>query len=66
MMLYNADCFDVMKEMADGSADMVLTDLPYGTTRNKWDIPLPLDKLWEQFLRIVKDNGAIVLRANAV
>ena len=63
MKLYNADCFDVMDLLPGESVDMVLTDLPYGTTRNKWDTPLPLDKLWSRLLRIIKPNGAIVLFA---
>lgn len=52
-----------MKRIPDGSVDMILCDLPYGTTRNKWDSVLPFDKLWEQYERIIKDNGAIVLSA---
>lgn len=57
------DCFDIMPELPDKSIDMILCDLPYGTTQNKWDSVLPLDKLWEQYKRIIKDNGAIVLTA---
>ena len=59
--LVNADCFDVFPLIADKSIDMILCDLPYGTTQNKYDIILPFDKLWEQYERIIKDNGAIVL-----
>ena len=55
------DCLELMKDIPDKSVDMVLCDLPYGTTRNKWDSVIPLNKLWEQYERIVKDNGAIVL-----
>jgi site-specific DNA-methyltransferase (adenine-specific) len=55
------DCLEVMKEIPDKSIDMILCDLPYGTTRNKWDSVISLDKLWEQYSRIIKDNGAIVL-----
>lgn len=55
------DCLELMKEIPDKSIDMILCDLPYGTTRNKWDSIIPLDKLWEQYERIIKDNGAIVL-----
>lgn len=55
------DCLEVMKDIPDKSIDMILCDLPYGTTRNKWDSVIPLDKLWEQYSRIIKDNGAIVL-----
>lgn len=55
------DCLEVMKQIPNGSIDMILCDLPYGTTQNKWDSTLPLDKLWKQYERIIKDNGAIVL-----
>lgn len=61
--IYNEDCLEGMKRIPDGSVDMILCDLPYGTTRNKWDSVLPFDKLWEQYERIIKDNGAIVLSA---
>ena len=59
--LYKGDCLEVMKEMQDKSVDMILCDLPYGTTACKWDIVIPFDKLWEQYNRIIKDNGAVVL-----
>lgn len=59
--LHNGDCLEVMKNIADKSVDMILCDLPYGTTRNKWDCVIPFEKLWEQYNRIIKDNGAIVL-----
>ena len=59
--LFWADCFDVFPLIADKSVDMILCDLPYGTTQNKYDIMLPFDKLREQYERIIKDNGAIVL-----
>ena len=52
-----------MNNIEDKSIDMILCDLPYGTTRNKWDSIIPLDKMWEQYERIIKDNGAIVLTA---
>ena len=56
------DCLKLMKDIPDGSVDMVLCDLPYGTTaRNKWDCILPYDLLWEQYTRIIKNNGAICL-----
>lgn len=61
MKLLQGDCLDLMKEIPDKSIDMVLCDLPYGTTRNKWDIVIPFDPLWEHYNRIIKDNGAIVL-----
>ena len=61
--IYNEECLEGMKKIPDKSVDMILCDLPYGTTRNKWDSVIPLDKLWEQYNRIIKDNGAIVLTA---
>jgi DNA modification methylase len=57
------DCLEVMKEIPDKSVDMILCDLPYGTTRNKWDSVIPLDELWVQYERLIKENGAIVLTA---
>ena len=59
--IYNGDCLELMKQLDDHSIDMILCDLPYGTTRAKWDSIIPFDKLWEQYNRIIKDNGAIVL-----
>ena len=59
--LYKGDCLEVMKEIPDKSIDMILCDLPYGTTKCKWDNIIPFDKLWEQYNRIIKNNGAIVL-----
>ena len=59
--IYNEDCLNGMKKIPDGSVDMILCDLPYGMTQNQWDCYIPLDKLWEQYNRIIKDNGAIVL-----
>lgn len=58
---YNADCFEAMKELPDGCVDMILCDLPYGTTACKWDTLIPLALLWEQYKRLAKKNGAIVL-----
>ena len=55
------DCLEGMKYIEDKSIDMILCDLPYGTTQNKWDSVIPLDKLWEQYERIIKDNGMICL-----
>jgi site-specific DNA-methyltransferase (adenine-specific) len=55
------DCLELMKEIPDKSIDMILCDLPYGVTQNKKDISLPFDKLWEQYNRIIKDNGCIAL-----
>jgi len=59
--IYNMDCLEGMKSIPDGSIDCIICDLPYGTTRNQWDSVIPLDKLWEQYERIIKPNGAIVL-----
>lgn len=55
------DCLEGMKLIEEKSIDMVLCDLPYGTTKCKWDTPIPFEPLWEQYKRIVKDNGAILL-----
>jgi len=55
------DCLELMKDIPNGSIDMILCDLPYGTTACKWDTIIPFDKLWEQYKRIIKPNGAIVL-----
>ncbi|MBM4056564.1 MAG: site-specific DNA-methyltransferase [Planctomycetes bacterium] len=61
--LIQGDCLEKMKYIPDGSVDMILADLPYGITACKWDSVLPLDKLWEQYKRVIKENGAIVLTA---
>ncbi len=58
------DCLELMKDIPNGSIDMILCDLPYGTTACKWDTIIPFDKLWEQYERIIKTNGAIVLTAS--
>ena len=60
---YLGDCLEVMKEIPDGVIDMILCDLPYGTTQNKWDSIVDLILLWEQYWRIAKPNTAIVLTA---
>ena len=59
--LFNGDCLIEMKQIKSGSVDMILCDLPYGITKNVWDVIIPFDKLWEQYDRIIKDNGAVVL-----
>ena len=59
--LYQGDCLEVMQQIKDKSIDMVCCDLPYGTTKCKWDTVIPFDKLWEQYERIIKNNGAIIL-----
>lgn len=60
------DCLQVMPEIPDHSIDMVLCDLPYGTTQNKWDSVIDLSKLWNEYKRIIKDNGVIVLTAQGL
>jgi DNA modification methylase len=62
MRLFLGDCLEVMKEIQDHSIDMVLADLPYGTTQNKWDSVIPLPRLWAEYRRICR--GAIVLTAS--
>lgn len=62
--IYQIDCLEGMKLIPDKSIDMILCDLPYGVTKNKWDSVIPLDKLWEQYKRIVKENGVIALTAS--
>ena len=57
----NADCFDVFPFIEDKSIDAIIADLPYGTTACKWDTIIPFELLWEQYERVIKDNGAIVL-----
>ena len=64
--LYEEDCIECMKRIPDGSIDMILCDLPYGMTQNHWDSYIPLDLLWEQYLRIIKPNGAIVLTSQGI
>lgn len=59
--IYNEDCLEGMKRIPDASIDMILCDLPYGTTGNNWDKMIPADKLWEQYNRIAKPDAAIVL-----
>jgi site-specific DNA-methyltransferase (adenine-specific) len=62
--IYKGDCLELMPKLIDDkSIDMIFCDLPYGTTQNKWDSVIPLDKLWSEYERIIKDNGAIVLFA---
>lgn len=61
--LYQGDCLAILPTIAAGSIDMVLCDLPYGTTRNAWDSVLPLDVLWAEYWRVLKPNGVAVLTA---
>lgn len=62
--LLHGDCLDLMPLIPDKSIDMILADLPYGTTACKWDVIIPFEPLWKQYKRIIKDNGAIVLTAS--
>lgn len=64
--LFEEDCLECMKRIPNESIDMILCDLPYGMTQNKWDSYIPLDKLWEQYKRIIKPSGAIVLTAQGL
>jgi len=59
--LMHGDCLEKMKDISDESIDMILCDLPYGTTACKWDIIIPFEPLWEQYNRVIKDKGAIIL-----
>jgi len=63
MTLLLGDCLDLLPTLTDNSVDMVLVDLPYGTTACKWDSIIPLDKLWKQYNRICKKDGAMVFTA---
>ena len=61
IQLLHGDCLELMKDIPDKSIDMILCDLPYGTTMNKWDSIIDFDELWTAYKRIIKNNGAIVL-----
>lgn len=63
---FNGDCLTGMSLIPDRSVDLILCDLPYGTTRNKWDMIIPFADLWKQYERIIKDNGAIILFADGL
>ncbi len=62
--IYVEDCISGMNKIPDGYVDMILCDLPYGTTQCKWDVIIPFEELWKQYNRVIKDNGAIVLTAS--
>lgn len=62
--IMKGDCLERMKEIKNGSVDMILTDPPYGTTACKWDSIIPLEPMWEQLKRVIKPNGAIVMTAS--
>ena len=61
LTLWQGDCLELMKNIPDKSVDMILCDLPYGTTACKWDNVIPFEPLWELYKRIIKPNGAICL-----
>lgn len=65
-VIYEGDCLDILPTLPDNSIDMILCDLPYGTTANEWDKPIDLGSLWQQYLRIAKPNTAIVLTAQGL
>lgn len=62
--IYNNDCLDEMENIGDKSIDLILCDLPYGTTQCYWDVIIPFDNLWAAYNRIIKDNGVILLFGN--
>ena len=62
----HGDCLDLLPEIPDKSINMILCDLPYGTTACSWDSIIPLDRLWAEYARVIKDNGSIVLTAQGV
>lgn len=64
--IFQGDCLEVLKQIEDNSVDLILCDLPYGTTQNKWDSVIPLDKLWEQYHRIIKPKGVIALTSQGI
>jgi site-specific DNA-methyltransferase (adenine-specific) len=63
-MVIEGDCLNIMPTLPDKSVDMILCDLPYGTTACKWDTVIPFEPLWKEYKRLIKDNGAIVLMAS--
>lgn len=65
-MLYEGDCLEEMRRIADHSIDLILCDLPYGTTQNKWDSVIPLDRLWEEYERVLKPNGVVALTSQGI
>jgi DNA modification methylase len=59
--IHLGDCLDLIPQISDKSVDMILCDLPYEVTKNKWDVIIPFDKLWKEYKRLIKDNGIIIL-----
>jgi site-specific DNA-methyltransferase (adenine-specific)/modification methylase len=64
--VFEADCLEKMRDIPDRSIDMILCDLPYGMTQNAWDSYISLDRLWAQYLRIIKQNGVVALTSHGV
>lgn len=64
--IHQGDCLEVMADLPDQSVDLILCDLPYGTTQNKWDSVIPLDELWSQYRRIIKPKGVIALSSQGI
>ena len=64
--IIEGDALEIMSKLPDNSVDMLLVDLPYGTTQNKWDSVIPLDQLWKEYRRVVKINGAMVFTASGL
>lgn len=64
--LYEGDCLELMAEIPSASVDMILCDLPYGTTQNKWDSVIPLEELWKQYRRVIKPTGVIALSSQGI
>lgn len=64
--IYKGDCLEVMQQLDDASVDMILCDLPYGTTQNKWDSVVSLDRLWAEYQRIIKPKGVIALTSQGI
>ena len=59
--MYHGECIEIMKKLESKTVDLILCDLPYGTTDCKWDNVIPFDELWNEYERVIKINGAIVL-----
>jgi site-specific DNA-methyltransferase (adenine-specific)/modification methylase len=64
--LYEGDCLKIMAQLPDASVDMILCDLPYGTTQNRWDSVIPLNKLWQEYQRIIKAKGVVALTSQGI